>query len=235
MGGNSKSNFMTITVSPQNSPLYTVSRITAYAEAYALKYQKSIVNYAYCVETGKKSNHPHVHLLVQFLKERRADKVKEQCLRFTTKWLAHPFTPCLVCVKRAFNAYNYLDVYMKKENLVFVNRTFDLSILKERDSEFTEHMRVSALGTMDKKVTRCNFAYVYRELLQSGNVRPLNREDVEQDESEYYTSVIRAFEAEGFQIHFFFWNKRQVWNLIEYICGDPIKMSFSIEGGVSIS
>ncbi len=232
MGGNKKNHFQTITISPQNSPLYTVLTLDEFAKKFVLNFADIIENYAYCIETGVDQSHPHIHFLIQYIKDRRSDKVREQVLRYAVKALQHPKTLEFVVVRWAYNASSYLTKYMAKENLILVNHHFDLSLLLHRDQQVAA---LNILKTDTKfdgiKITRHHFPRIYRELLQLG-LPPL---DLTLDMGEYYETVVTAAETYGYCISFFYMYKRFVWNVMEHCSKHPISLSFSCDTGVIIS
>ncbi len=233
MGGNRKNHFQTITISPRNSPLYTVLTLDDFAKKLVLKYAKIIENYAYCIETGVDQSHPHIHFLIQYTTSRRSDKVREQITKYTVKALEHPLSLNLVVVKWAYNASTYLTRYMSKENLILVNDNFDLNLLVQRDDNVKAMLELrSETDRNGTKITRHQFPRIYRELLQKGDISPLNSDA---DMETYYEEVVTAAEKAGYCMSFFYMYKRFVWNVMEHCSKQPISLSFNSEAGVTIS
>lgn len=216
--------YYAVTVSPQTMFHIHLDLIQEIVEKYFSKYKDKINNYAYCLELGSKGQHPHCHLLVEYNYERRSDKVKEQIQRVFSSGLSHSVTPQFVKVKKAFNPYSWLTVYMKKENLVFVDSGFDLKLLKEISTKSSAHFEVIMKGQNLMKLTRSNFNILYKELLEDDKLTPYPPlESTFKCLSEYFTKVVAVFDDEGYQIHFLIYNRKQVKMLMQYESGLTIQ------------
>lgn len=218
-----KFHYFALTISPVPSPDRDLKVLEKLCISYCKK--MDLIDHAWCLETGKNGVHPHCHLLVQFVKERRVDKVREQLMRYVSKFLKHPISPNLVRVGHAYNAYNWLTMYMTKESLKFHNSGFDYSLLRKLNSQDNDRMKVAILGTDLLKITRANFIFLYKQFLEEELYSEFVGFGVELDE--YFTSVVRTFFDKGYQVHFFFYNKKQVINMMEFVCGQNITVDFS--------
>lgn len=221
MGNNTYSHYFAITVSPKKSPDYTIETLHDFVTLYVAYVDH--INYAYCIELGKNGDHPHFHMLIRFAEERRADKVKDQLVRFAVKHLPHKKTPNLVRVKRAHNAHMWLTEYMAKENLFLYNSGFDVALLKKLNADDNEHLRIALLGSRGYKVTRANFLPLFHEFVASGQLESmpgLGSDTIDQ----YYTDVVSYFYHKEFQVHFFFYNKKQILNMMEFACDIAITL-----------
>ncbi len=222
MGNNGRSHYFAITISPLKDPdFYNIDTLKSFVSRY-VDYIDHI-NYAFCIELGDKGDHPHIHMLVRFTEERRSDKVKDQLLRYAVKHLPHPKTLMLVRVKRAHNAYMWLTEYMPKEGIYIYNSGFDLALLRKLNDSDNEHLRISMLGTKGFKVTRANFIYLYKDYLETTELSScpgLGDPSIDQ----YFTDVVSYFFLKQFQVHFFFYNKKQVLNMMEFASNQTITL-----------
>lgn len=215
------------TISPQTGSI-SPSRLEELTAEFLSKRSKSIEKYAYSMEMGKTNNHPHVHVLVSFKKNKRRDVLLTTLYSYFCKKLPHLKTPRLVYVSAAHNPVYYLKDYMTKEGGKLINEGYDVGKLFEEAEALSEKQKIYKLGQFLKPVTRRAFPYIYRMLLSTDALSPIMTIAVEMPFEEtrrvcctnnHIKLLFDALTSCGFDYSFCVWNIKQVKTIMEYESG----------------
>lgn len=232
MGKNSSGFYFALTINAPkhlNITLQDLGQIQN--DARHSKVMKRVLNWAYCVESGKNGDTPHVHALIHYDYLRRTDKVKDTLLPYFIKayHLAGSPSPHFFVLKRAFNPYAWLTKYMKKENPVTFSDDFDHEELKADSLKMTLSQQTTIEAYEQKKINRINFYELYQSLLASKRLAPYPGADenwLYKELNAYYTDMTVAFMDMGYQPHYLVYNSKYV----VYFMQLASKVNMSIHG-----
>ncbi len=197
-----------ITISPRPDTV-TLDQLDVLANKYCTS--KTIEKYAYALELGNSGNHPHLHMLCNYITTKRLDSLKLSLKRFVLKNLDHESTPKLVYISKAHKPLYFLQTYMQKEGIRFLNKGYDFVALKA--NEMTEKKRIFKMGHELIKLNRDNFLPLYLEVKDKidSKYTPIT--------TDYISDLIKYFTLNGFSIGYILHSPRQVETIIQYVHG----------------
>jgi len=185
--------------------VYSLEEVKNATELF-IKKQKPL-KWAYALELGETGDHPHSHMLLEYKDNKRRDNIKNSANNFFTKFMKHERTPYFINVKPAYNPLYYFNTYMQKEQIEFLSEGFSFEDLK--NSSKNERKRVAMLSHKGIKINRSNFMEIYQEQkFQSSYTVTC---------SKYINEYMKFLQSKGYDVHFFFYNKKQVKDMILYL------------------
>ena len=201
-------NMFHITVSPKSGEV----SVETLEKLLLLITKKDVEKYAYVVEHGKDQNHPHLHLLIKYIKNKRQDTVKTTVVTKAKKHMV--VSPYTIVVKTAWNPQYLITQYLQKEGEL-INEGFDMKQLKD---EFKSIKReVYTLDSQQIPITRQSFLRLYRELQTQIKIKYALKYI-----NEHINEFLKLVEAKGYNLSFYFWNKRQCNDIVRYVNDDFI-------------
>jgi len=201
------------TVSPRTGTT-TLVELKASFIKYVKCNKKKITSYAYALELGKVSDHPHIHVLCKYVKPHRVGNLRISLEKWWSKELAHAITPNFIGKKGckvAHSPHFYFTQYMQKEGIEFVNNGFDVKSLKKNHTSLSQKMY--HLGHSRISIHKNNFLDLYGVILTETDFSVLNPW-TGHDINGYINSLAQYLHAHKYQVSYLLDFKKRVWDRI---------------------
>jgi len=167
--------------------------------------QKQVLRYCYVIENGKNSDHPHLHLLLQYDTNKRRDTLKTSIITKVKKII--DVSPHTVMITPAYNPNYLITVYMQKEG-EFINKGFDLELVKSESR--SEKRQIYHLDSQLIPITFDSFIRLYRE--SKSLISPFSLPNFDT----HINELIHILEQKTYKISFIFRNLKFCKNIIFY-------------------